>query len=103
MGAPAALPGERGRLMGFVDKVKATAGKAAEKAQQGVSQGITQGKEKLSEVQERRKLDGVLRNLGAAVYLDRAGRGSAAVTADIERLLAEARDLEAAGTMVTAD
>ena len=84
--------------MGIMDRVKTTAGKAAEKAQQGVSQG----KEKLSEVQEKRKLDGVLHDLGAAVYLDRAGRGSPAITADIERLLAEVRDLEASGAMVVA-
>jgi len=82
--------------MGFMDKVKATAEKAAEKAQQGVNQG----KEKLSDVQDKRKLDAALRDLGAAVYLDRAGKGTPALTADIERLLAEVREMEAAGAVV---
>ena len=82
--------------MGFMDKVKATAEKAAEKAQQGVAQG----QQKLSEVQERKRVDGLLRDLGAAVFLDRAGRGSAAITSDIERLLAELREAEASGTTI---
>jgi hypothetical protein len=84
--------------MGFMDKVKATAEKAAEKAQQGVQQG----QQKLSEVQERKRVDGLLRDLGALVYLDRAGRGSPATSAEIERVTAELREAEAAGTMVEA-
>src|SRR4051794_33077827 len=82
--------------MGLMDKVKATAEKAAEMAQQGVNQG----KEKLNDVQDRRKLDATLRDLGAAVYLDRAGRATPELATDVERLLAEVGEMEAAGTMV---
>ena len=82
--------------MGLMDKVKATAGKVGEKAQQGVQQG----QQKLSEVQERKRVDGLLRDLGAATFHDRTGRGSPVVSSEIERLVAELRDAEAAGTPV---
>ena len=82
--------------MGLMDKVKATAGKVGEKAQQGVQQG----QQKLSEVQERKRVDGLLRDLGAATFHDHTGRGSAAITGEIERLLAELRDAEAGGVAI---
>ena len=82
--------------MGFLDKVKATAEKAAEKAQQGVQQG----QQKFEDIQDKRKLDGLLHDLGAAAYLDRTGKGTAAITSDIERLTAEIRELEEAGAEI---
>ena len=82
--------------MGLMDKVKATAGKVGEKAQQGVQTG----QQKLSEAQERKRVEGLLRDLGAATFHDRTGRGSAVVTSEIERLLAELREAEASGTPV---
>ena len=82
--------------MGFLDKVKATAEKAAEKAQQGVQQG----QQKLEDIQEKRKLDGLLHDLGAAVFLDRTGRGTAAISTDIERLTAEIREVEQEGAEI---
>src|SRR5207247_416799 len=85
-------------VMGFMDRVRATAEKAAEKAHRGVEQG----QHKISEVQEKRRLDGLLRDLGAAVYLDRAGRATPDITSEIERLLASVREAEESGTMVTA-
>lgn len=84
--------------MGFLDKVKATAQQVAEKAQEGVQSGQA----KLSDMQEHKKLDGLLRDLGAALYLDGEGRGSADTTADITRLKSEIREMEQAGTMVEA-
>src|SRR5438270_9013624 len=82
--------------MGFLDKVKGTAEKVAEKAQQGVQQG----QHKLEDLQEKRKLDVLLHDLGAALYLDRTGRGTAAISSDIERFTAEIRDLEADGLTI---
>ena len=82
--------------MGLMDKVKATAEKVGEKAQQGVHQG----QQKLSEVQERKRVEGMLRDLGAATYHDRTGRGSAAVTGEMERLLAALREAEAGGATI---
>ena len=82
--------------MGFMDKVKATAEKVGEKAQQGVHQG----QQKLSDAQERKRVDGLLRELGAATYHDRTGRGSPVVTGEIERLVASLREAEAGGATI---
>src|SRR4051812_5519502 len=82
--------------MGFMDKVKATAEKVGEQAKQG----LEQGKEKIADVQEKRKADALLRDLGAAVFIDRTGKGTPAIAADIERLMAELRQLEEAGTVI---
>src|SRR2546421_241364 len=56
--------------MGFMDKAKATAEKAAEKMQQGVQQG----QQKLSEVQEKKRVEGLLKELGTIIFLDKTGR-----------------------------
>jgi hypothetical protein len=82
--------------MGFMDKVKATAEKVGEKAQHGVQQG----QQKLSDAQERKRVEGLLRDLGVACYHDRTGRGTPAVTGDIERLTAALREAEAGGVAI---
>src|SRR5262245_6223681 len=82
--------------MGFMDKVMATAEKAAEKAQQGVQQGQA----KMSEIQERKRMDTMLRELGVLTYLDGAGRGSEVLTAEMARLRSAIAEAEAAGTPV---
>jgi hypothetical protein len=82
--------------MGFMDKVKATAEKVGEKAQQGVQQG----QQKLSDAQERKRVDGLLRDLGAACYHDRTGRGAPVITSEIERLTAALREAEAGGATI---
>ncbi len=82
--------------MGFLDKVKATTEKVAEKTQQG----LQQGQQKIEDLQEKRKLDALLHDLGAAVFLDRTGRGTAAISSDIEMLMAEIRQFEEAGTEI---
>jgi hypothetical protein len=50
--------------MSFLDKAKVAAEKAATKAQQGVQQGQA----KIEELQEKRKFDSLLRDLGAACW-----------------------------------
>jgi hypothetical protein len=82
--------------MSFMDKVKATAEKVGEKAQHGVQHS----QQKLSDAQERKRVDGLLRDLGAACYHDRTGRGTPAVTSEIERLTATLRDAEAGGATI---
>src|SRR3954469_24020437 len=82
--------------MGFLDKVKATAEKVGEQAKQG----LEQGKEKIADVQEKRKVDALLRDLGAAVFLDRTGKGTPVISSDIERLMADVRTLVEAGAEV---
>jgi hypothetical protein len=50
--------------MSFLDKAKVAAEKAATKAQQGVQQGQA----KIEELQEKRKFDALLRDLGSAYW-----------------------------------
>ncbi len=57
--------------MGLMDKVKQGAGQALTKAQQGVNQG----KAKLDQAQAKHQWDGLLRNLGEAVYAEQRQGG----------------------------
>jgi hypothetical protein len=59
--------------MGLMDKVKQGAGQALTKAQQGVNQG----KAKLDQAQAKHQWDGLLRNLGEAVYAEQRQGGPA--------------------------
>jgi hypothetical protein len=64
--------------MGLMDKVKQSAETALNKAQQGVNQG----KAKIDQAQSKRQWDGLLHNLGAAIWAEqREGGSSDAVTA----------------------
>ena len=71
--------------MSFLDKAKAQAQQLAEKAQEGVKTG----QDKIEEVQAARKADGLFRELGAAVFLEKTGRAAPETTATINRLVAE--------------
>ncbi|MGH9106906.1 MAG: hypothetical protein ACRDZX_13965 [Acidimicrobiales bacterium] len=69
--------------MGLMDKVKQQAEQALTKAQQGVNQG----KAKIDQAQAKHQWDGLLRDLGAAVYAERReGAPSAAVSAALAAL-----------------
>jgi hypothetical protein len=59
--------------MGLMDKVKAQTEQAMAKAQQG----LAQGQSKLDAMQAKRAADGLLRELGAAVYAHRRNAGPA--------------------------
>lgn len=73
--------------MGLMDKVKASAETALNKAQQGV----TQGKAKIDQAQAKHQWDGLLAKLGAAVYAEqRQGGPAEAVTAALAALDAHA-------------
>ena len=76
--------------MALFDKVKVQATQLAQKAQEAGKAGQA----KLDDAQTRRRVDGLLRELGAACYAQRAGRASPAVDAEIERLVAELTALE---------
>ena len=81
--------------MGLMDKMKEQAAQALHKAQQGVSQG----KAKIDEAQAKHQWDGLLRDLGAAVYAEqREGGSSDAVTAALVALDAQAERVRAEGT-----
>ena len=66
--------------MGLMDKVKAQATVLAEKAQETARDS----KARFDQAQAKKHGDVLLRNLGAAVYLERTGRGT---QADIDRLI----------------
>ena len=73
--------------MGLMNKVKAQATVLAEKAQETARDS----KARFDQAQAKKRGDVLLRNLGAAVYLERTGRGT---QADIDRLIADIRTHE---------
>jgi hypothetical protein len=70
--------------MGLMDKVKAQATSLAQKTQ-----------DTARDIQAKRRADAMLRNLGAAVYAERSGRGTSSTQADIERLISDLKAHEA--------
>ncbi|HEY5108744.1 MAG TPA: hypothetical protein VII96_03945 [Acidimicrobiales bacterium] len=71
--------------MGFMDKVKAQAEVGMAKAND-----LTKaGQEKLDQASAKHKADGMLHDLGAALYAERVGRGTDQTAADVERLVAD--------------
>ncbi len=77
--------------MGLLDKVKATAATATEAAKDAAAKGQA----KLDESQAKKAADGMLRDLGAAMYATRTGRATPATEAEIERLVAALQQHEA--------
>ena len=77
--------------MALTDKLKAQAAQLAQKAQEAGKAGQA----KFEEVQARRRADGLLRTLGAAVYAQHAGRGTEETSAEVTRLIGELTQWEA--------
>lgn len=77
--------------MGLMDKVKATAEVGLAKA----TEAGKSGQAKLDAAQAKHKADGLLRDLGAAVYADRVGRGDDDTTKQAERIVEELQAYEA--------
>ena len=77
--------------MGFMDKVKATTEAGLAKA----NEATKAGQEKLDQATAKHKADGMLHDLGAAVYADRMGRGTEQTAADVDRLVGELQAYEA--------
>ncbi len=77
--------------MGLMDRVKEQAAQLAQKAQEAANEG----KVKLDQAQAKRRADAMFRELGAAVYAERTGRGSADTPDKIERLVKALSDQEA--------
>ena len=70
--------------MGLLDKVKAQATAATEMAKDAAAKGQA----KLDEAQAKKAAEGMLRDLGAAVYASKTGRSTPSTDADIDRLVA---------------
>ena len=77
--------------MGLMDKVKAQAEVGLAKA----SEATKAGQAKLDAVQAKRKADGLLHDLGAAVFADHMGRATDQTTKDAEQIVQELKDYEA--------
>jgi hypothetical protein len=77
--------------MGFLDKVKDTATKAAEKVQQGAE--VAQ--DKIEETKLKKKVGDLKEELGGVVYAQRAGGATGDAEADITRLVGEIAAVEA--------
>ncbi|GEM_PF-801032 len=84
--------------MALFDKVKSQAGQIAQKAQEAGKAGQA----KLADAQARRRADGLLHELGAAVFAEHTGRGTDATKSEIERLTGELSAYEADNGPLTA-
>jgi hypothetical protein len=67
--------------VGLMDKMKEQAGQLAEKGKQGMAQGQA----KLDEMQQKKQIDSLLRDLGAATY---AAERKGGPREEVQRLLA---------------
>lgn len=77
--------------MGFMDKVKAQAEVGLAKA----TEATKAGQEKLDQATAKHKADGMLHDLGAALYAERLGRATEQTAADADRLVADLQAYEA--------
>jgi hypothetical protein len=77
--------------MGLMDRVKEQAAQLAQKTQEAAHEG----KIKLDQAAAKRRADAMFRELGAAVYADKTGRGGADSAAKIERLVKALSEQEA--------
>jgi hypothetical protein len=77
--------------MGLMDKVKAQAEVGMAKA----TEASKAGQAKLDAMQAKRKADGLLHDLGAAVYADRTGRAKKETKKTTDRIVQELKDYEA--------
>jgi hypothetical protein len=76
--------------MALMDKMKAQAAQLAQKAQEAGKAGQS----KLEDVKASRRADGLLRELGAAVYAQHVGTATDATPGEINRLVAELKTYE---------
>ena len=76
--------------MGFLDKVKDTASKGAEKAKEGVKAG----QDKLEDAKLKKKIESAKTDIGGLVYEQRTGSGGPATDAEIDRLVGEIKSAE---------
>ena len=77
--------------MGLLDKAKQQANQLAQKGQEAAKKG----QEKIETVQAKKQADALFRDLGAAVYAERTGKGTSETAVEIERLVNELRSHEA--------
>ncbi len=76
--------------MGFLDKVKDTASKGADKAKQGVKAG----QEKLEDAKLKKQIEGAKTEIGGLVYEQRTGSAGTDADTEIDRLIGEIKSAE---------
>jgi hypothetical protein len=81
--------------MGMLDRVREQAAQVAQRAGQVTQEAAQQGKAKLDQAQAKRRADAMFRDLGAAVYAERTGRGGTDTADKIERLVKALSEQEA--------
>jgi hypothetical protein len=81
--------------MGLLDRVKEQAAQVAHKTAQATQEAAQQGRAKLDQAQAKRRADAMFRDLGAAVYAERTGRGGTDTADKIERLVSALKEQEA--------
>src|SRR5580704_6978098 len=81
--------------MGLMDRVKEQAAQVAQRTAQATQEAAQQGKAKLDQAQAKRRADAMFRDLGAAVYAERTGRGGTDTADKIERLVSALQQQEA--------
>ena len=81
--------------MGLLDRVREQAAQVAQRAGQATQEAAQQGKAKLDQAQAKRRADAMFRDLGAAVYAERTGRGGTDTADKIERLVKALSEQEA--------
>jgi hypothetical protein len=69
--------------MGLMDRVRVQAAQLAQRTQEAAQEGRV----RLDQAQARRRADAMFRDLGAAVYAERTGRGGPDGADKIERLV----------------
>jgi hypothetical protein len=85
--------------MGLMDRVRAQATQIAQQAQEAAQEG----KARLDQAQAGRRGDMLLRQLGALVFAERTGRGTADSEARIEQLISEISAYESQNGLNLAD
>jgi hypothetical protein len=81
--------------MGLMDRVREQAAMAAQRATQVTQEAAQQGKAKMDQAQAKHRADAMFRDLGAAVYAERTGRGGTDTADKIERLVNTLQQQEA--------
>jgi hypothetical protein len=81
--------------MGLMDRVREQAAQVAQRTAQATQEAANQGRAKLDQAQAKRRADAMFRDLGAAVYAERTGRGGTDTADKIERLVKALSEQEA--------
>ena len=81
--------------MPLFDRVKTQAQQAASTLAEKAKEGAQAGQAKIDELQAKRQVDGLLRDLGQILYGQKTDRGSANDEAEIDRIVSEISALEA--------